>query len=106
MAKFAPSNNHPSLKRGRSLYSMVSSDIQYTNSDVYVQGDKLYDFSQDAITSSGHYSKFGRPPSWFAPGQKGPYSDSLHFARNKLNGGRQVGGTLDDDTILAGIIIL
>jgi hypothetical protein len=90
VANFAPSNStDPSLRGGLASIQLFHPIYKMPSSDAHVRGDKLYDFSQEVSTSSGHYTKFGRS-SWFARGEEDPYSNLVNFARNKLNGGRKL----------------
>jgi len=100
VANFAVANHaDPSLRGDLAPIQLFHPIYKIPRSDVHVRRDKIYDFRQEVITSSGYYTKFGRP-SWFVREEEQPYWKLVNCARYKLNGGRQIGETLDDDMLL------
>ena len=64
MANFLPPNfDDPSLRGKLAALQLYHPIYKTPSSDVYARLDNVYDFSQEVITSSHHYTKFGRP-SW------------------------------------------
>ena len=58
MANFAPANHaDPSLRGDMTSIQLFHLIYKIPSSDVHVQRDNIYDFSQEVITSSGHYTK-------------------------------------------------
>jgi hypothetical protein len=113
VATFLPPNfDDPSLRGKLAAFQLYHPIYKIPSSDVYARLDNVYDFSQEVITSSRHYTKFGRP-SWFGlpvssvPGNSAAaYSDLIDFAGNKLMSGKRASEKLDGDALLAGIMIL
>jgi hypothetical protein len=65
LANFLPPNfDDPSLRGKLAALQLYHPIYKIPSSDVYARLDNVYDFSQEVITSSRHYIKFGRP-SWF-----------------------------------------
>jgi hypothetical protein len=107
-----PNFDDPSARGKQAALQLYHPIYKIPSSDVYARLDNVYDFSQEVITSSRHYTKFGRP-NWFGrsvssvPGNSAAaYSDLIDFAGNKLMCGKRASEKLDGDALLAGIMVL